>query len=61
MITLQLEVSEVNIILNTIGKLPFEEVAKLIVKIKQQGDPQAQALAEAAAALEAAKAESPTE
>jgi len=47
MIKLELEINEVNMILTVLGKHPFEEVAALVVKIKQQGDPQAQAIADA--------------
>lgn len=50
MIKLDLEINEVNAILAVLGKHPFEEVANLIVKIKQQGDPQAQALTQEQAA-----------
>jgi len=49
MIKLELEINEVNTILAVLGKHPFEEVVALISKIKQQGDPQAQAIAETAA------------
>jgi hypothetical protein len=49
MIKLELEINEVNMILAVLGKHPFEEVATLVVKIKQQGDPQAEAIAAAAA------------
>ena len=48
MIKLELEINEVNMILAVLGKHPFEEVVKVISKIKQQGDPQAEALANAA-------------
>lgn len=48
MIKLELEISEVNMILAVLGKHPFEEVVQLISKIKTQGDPQAEALAQAA-------------
>jgi hypothetical protein len=48
MIKLELDVNEVNTILRVLGKHPFDEVAALIVKIKQQGDPQAEALAQSA-------------
>lgn len=41
MIKLELEINEVNMILAVLGKHPFEEVAALVVKIKNQGDPQA--------------------
>lgn len=44
MIKLELEINEVNMILALLDKYPFGEVASLIVKIKQQGDPQALAL-----------------
>lgn len=50
MIKLELDVNEVNTILRVLGKHPFDEVAQLIVKIKQQGDPQAEALAAAQSA-----------
>ena len=60
MIKLELEISEVNTILAVLGKHPFSEVVELISKIKQQGDPQAQAIAEAAeAAAETPAAETP--
>jgi hypothetical protein len=49
MIKLELEINEVNTILAVLGKHPFEEVAALVVKIKQQGDPQAEAIAKTAA------------
>jgi len=49
MIKLELEINEVNTILAVLGKHPFEEVANLVVKIKQQGDPQAEAIAKTAA------------
>ena len=54
MIKLELDVNEVNTILRVLGKHPFDEVAALIVKIKQQGDPQAEALAKAAEAQQPA-------
>jgi hypothetical protein len=50
MIKLELTVEEVNVVLRTLGKHPFEEVVALINNIKQQGDPQAEALAKAAEA-----------
>jgi len=50
MIKLELEINEVNAILRTLGKHPFDEVVALIQKIKQQGDPQAEALDAAAKA-----------
>lgn len=52
MIKLELEITEVNMILAVLGKHPFEEVANLIVKIKQQGDPQAEAITKETAVLE---------
>jgi hypothetical protein len=41
MIKLELSIQEVNTILRTLGKHPFDEVVQLINKIKSQGDPQA--------------------
>ncbi len=40
MITLELSIDEVNIILKSLGKHPFDEIASLIVKIKTQGEAQ---------------------
>ena len=39
-INLTLTVDEVNAILRSLGKHPFEEIAALISKIKAQGEPQ---------------------
>lgn len=54
MIKLELTIDEVNTILRTLGKHPFEEVVALIGKIKAQGEPQ---VAELAKQLESAKEE----
>jgi hypothetical protein len=57
MIKLELTIDEANTILRVLGKHPFEEVVTLINKIKQQGEPQVAAIAEAEqAAAEAPKA-----
>ena len=56
MIKLELTIDEVNAILRSLGKHPFDEIAALISKIKNQGEPQ---VAEMAKAQEAAKAETP--
>jgi hypothetical protein len=56
MIKLDLTIEEVNIILRSLGKHPFDEIANLIVKIKQQGEPQVEEIVRQA---EAAKAEAP--
>jgi len=48
MIKLELTIDEVNTILRTLGKHPFEEVVLLINKIKQQGEPQVAELAKQA-------------
>lgn len=48
-LNLELNVNEVNVILRSLGKHPFEEIAALIAKIKSQGEAQ---LAEAQAAAE---------
>jgi hypothetical protein len=47
MIKLELTVDECNTILRVLGKHPFEEVVTIINKIKQQGEPQVAAMAEA--------------
>ena len=39
-LTIQLSVPEINVILRSLGKHPFEEIAALIQKIKQQGEVQ---------------------
>jgi hypothetical protein len=39
-IKLELNVNEVNVILRSLGKHPFEEIAALIQKIKGQGEAQ---------------------
>jgi len=56
-IKLELSIDEVNTVLRVLGKHPFEEVVSLVGKIKQQGDPQAEALAKEAE--EAAKTAAP--
>ena len=60
-IKLELEVQEVNLVLRSLGKHPFDEIAALIGKIKQQGEAQLaeqeKAEAEAAPAAEAPAAE----
>lgn len=50
MIKLELSIEEVNVILRSLGKHPFDEIAALIVKIKQQGEPQVAKIAEEKAA-----------
>lgn len=39
-LNLELSVAEVNVILRSLGKHPFEEIAVLIQKIKAQGEAQ---------------------
>lgn len=39
-INLELTVAEVNVILRSLGKHPFEEIAALVGKIKAQGEAQ---------------------
>jgi hypothetical protein len=53
MIKLELTVEEVNTILRSLGKHPFDEIANLIVKIKQQGEPQVAELVKQAEAAQA--------
>lgn len=44
-IQLELTIAEVNVVLRSLGKHPFEEIAALINKIRQQGEVQLAALA----------------
>lgn len=53
MIKLELNIDECNTILRVLGKHPFEEVVTIINKIKEQGEPQVAALAEAQVKAEA--------
>jgi len=55
MIKLELSIEEVNVILRTLGKHPFEEVVALINNIKSQGDPQVEELIKARAESESAE------
>jgi hypothetical protein len=45
-LTLELSVAEVNVVLRSLGKHPFDEIAQLINKIKTQGESQLTAPAE---------------
>lgn len=54
-INLELTVAEVNVILRSLGKHPFEEIAALIQKIKSQGETQLAELQAAAPAEPAAE------
>jgi hypothetical protein len=56
MIKLDLTIEEVNTILRSLGKHPFDEIANLIVKIKQQGEPQVEEIVKQAEAAQAASA-----
>jgi hypothetical protein len=46
-LNISLTVAEVNVILRSLGKHPFEEIALLITKIKTQGESQIKASTEA--------------
>ena len=59
MIKLELTVDECNMILRVLGKHPFEEVVSVINKIKQQGEPQVVAMAEAEKAAAGTATETP--
>ena len=56
MLKFELTLDEANLILAALGKAPFEQVAGLIGKLREQAQPQLPAL-EAAQAAEAAAAE----
>ena len=57
---IELTVPEVNTILRSLGKHPFDEINDLIVKIKKQGDEQVAAQAATAQAAQTAEAVSYT-
>jgi uncharacterized protein YeeX (DUF496 family) len=59
MIKLELTIEEVNTILRSLGKHPFEEIVTLISKIKQQGEPQVDEIIRQADAAKAAAGELP--
>ena len=42
MITLELELDEVNGVLSALGQMPFAQVAGLVAKIQEQASPQVQ-------------------
>lgn len=52
-ITLELSLADVNRILASLGKHPFDEIVELISKIRIQGEDQLKELQEAEAAAEA--------
>ena len=56
-IKLELTIDEVNTILRSLGQHPFEQIAALIGKIREQGEPQVRAIEEAAQAEAKAAAE----
>lgn len=57
MFKLELTLDEVNLILATLGKAPYETVAGLVAKIREQAQPQFDALQAAQAAEEESAAE----
>jgi len=57
-LNLELTIDEVNMILRSLGKHPFDEIAALIGKIKAQGEPQVAAAEAAQQEAEAAQQES---
>ncbi len=54
-IKLELTIDEVNNILRSLGKHPFEEISALILKIQAQGNPQADAIIAASKEVQQAK------
>ena len=57
LIKLELTIGEVNNILRSLGKHPFEEISALILKIQTQGNPQASANGDPATEAGTAQAE----
>lgn len=43
-VTLKLEMDEVNIVLTSLSKMPYQEVAPLVQKVVEQGETQVKAL-----------------
>jgi len=62
-IKLELTIEEINTVLRSLGQHPFEQIAALISKIRDQGEAQVRALEEAAqaAAAQAAAEATPVE
>lgn len=56
MLKFELTLNEANLVLNALGKQPFDAVAPLITKIQQQAQPQLPALEAAAQAEKLAAA-----
>jgi len=59
MIKLELSIDECNMILRVLGKHPFEEVVAVINRIKEQGEPQVEAIVKAEQEAAAESAELP--
>jgi hypothetical protein len=59
-ITLELTVEEVNSVLRSLGKHPFDEIAQLIGKIKMQGEEQLAKINAAVAATDGTVVENET-
>ena len=60
MITLKLEINEVNTVLQALGQMPYIQVSSVIGKLQEQAGPQAQAEIEAAKLLASATPAEPT-
>lgn len=57
MFNFELTLDEANLVLAALGKAPFEQVAGLIGKLKEQAQPQLERVQAAISAQEATKAE----
>jgi hypothetical protein len=53
-LTIELTLNEINMILASLGKHPFEDVVALVSKIREQGEVQIKALQEAESVTEEA-------
>lgn len=53
-LTIELTLNEINMILASLGKHPFDEVVALVSKIREQGEVQIKALQEAESVTEEA-------
>jgi hypothetical protein len=52
-LTIELTLNEINMILSSLGKHPFDDISHLIGKIRSQGEDQIKVLQEASAVEEA--------
>lgn len=47
LLTFELHLDEVNVVLQALGRLPYDQIAPMIAKVRAQAEPQVQALQQA--------------